>query len=363
MDALIATTENCRYCLMCRHVAPVGHLTHDEALTPHGIALVVSLQQRGLLEWNQSTLDVLYSEPDGGNCQAHCVTDQPLPAAIAAVRGRIAEQGLAPQAAEAVHARIRDHRSVFGTYASTDHAGTVALFIGDAAHNLLPQEAEAAHALVRAAGIDAVVVGAGLDSGFIPCSLGYFEAARAQAKTCIQEIQRTGATQVLVLSAQDRYAFSVMYAERLGIAWPEDVEVTDLVSFLADQVEKTALTFTATGTDAAYIDPTHAVRLPDRFDAARLLCTQVLGRAPTELFWSRARAHPAGSTAIQFTRPDIATLLSRARLDDAADRNATQVLCEDPATLHALEQHSPGTGITVTGLFGLMAEQLDSQPA
>ena len=30
----IAVTENCRYCLMCRHVAPVGHVMADEAVTP-----------------------------------------------------------------------------------------------------------------------------------------------------------------------------------------------------------------------------------------------------------------------------------------------------------------------------------------
>ncbi len=81
----IATTENCRYCLMCRHVAPVGHVTHEEAVTPHGIALIVASQRRGLIDWNDDTVGIVYAEPDGGNCRAHCVTDQPLPAATSSL--------------------------------------------------------------------------------------------------------------------------------------------------------------------------------------------------------------------------------------------------------------------------------------
>ena len=27
IENVIATTDNCRYCLMCRHVCPLGHVT------------------------------------------------------------------------------------------------------------------------------------------------------------------------------------------------------------------------------------------------------------------------------------------------------------------------------------------------
>ena len=39
----LATLENCRYCLMCRHADPLGHVTHLETLTPRGIALTAVL--------------------------------------------------------------------------------------------------------------------------------------------------------------------------------------------------------------------------------------------------------------------------------------------------------------------------------
>ena len=98
LDNYMETLENCRFCLMCRHVAPVGLVTDLETLTPHGIALIATSQQRGLIEWNEDAVDVIYSEPDGGNCRAHCVFDQPHPAAVAAVRVSLVEQNLAPKA-------------------------------------------------------------------------------------------------------------------------------------------------------------------------------------------------------------------------------------------------------------------------
>ena len=93
MDAL-ATTENCRYCLMCRHVCPVGHVTQLETLTPHGWGLTIASVRRGLLTWNDETVDVLYSCADCGLCRANCVTDQPLPDAIAAARAEVTAHSL-----------------------------------------------------------------------------------------------------------------------------------------------------------------------------------------------------------------------------------------------------------------------------
>ncbi len=340
MNTVINAIENCRFCLMCRHVAPVGHVTHNESLTPHGIALVASMQRHKNLPWTVSSLDVLYAEPDGGNCRAHCVTDQPLPAAIAAIRAEVAKDGLAPVAIKQIHDRIQTNHSVFGSYQPTASQGKWGLFVGDAGFNLAPKTMQAALELVTACGIDAVPIGRGLDSGFIPCSLGYPDTARKQAKLCMDELQGGGVKKLLVLSPQDLFAFSQMYEERLGLPWPEEVVLIDLVDFLADQIRDGHLRIKplpkTTQNLTAYVDPTHAVRLPARFDDARTLCKAALGGPPLELFWRRERAHPVGSTAIQFTRPDIGIQLTESRLHDAMSRGAQTLLCDDPATLYEL---------------------------
>ena len=362
MNTAINAIENCRFCLMCRHVAPVGHVTHNESLTPHGIALVASMQRRGNIPWSASTLDVLYAEPDGGNCRAHCVTDQPLPAAIAAIRAEVAAEGLAPATITQVNDRILKNHSAFGTYQPTTLQGEWGLFVGDAGFNLVSSTMQAALNLLAACEVDAVPVGCGLDSGFIPCSLGFPDTARQQSQLCIDELQGAGVKKLLVLSPQDLFAFRQMYEERLGLPWPEEIVLIDLVDFLADQIREGCLRIkplTKTKEHlTAYVDPTHAVRLPARFDSARMLCEAILGNPPLELFWRRERAHPVGSTAIQFTRPEIGVRLTESRLEDAMSRGAQILLCDDPATLHELGLRNKYS-LKVQCLFEQLLARLD----
>ena len=106
IEDVILTTENCRYCLMCRHVCPVGHVTRLETLTPHGWGLTISSIRRGTLAIDDSTVDAIYSCADCGTCRANCVTDQPLPSAIAAMRAEIAAEGKALPAVYEIQAKL-----------------------------------------------------------------------------------------------------------------------------------------------------------------------------------------------------------------------------------------------------------------
>ena len=333
---------------------------HDETLTPHGIALVVASQRRGMLTWNEETVSVLYAEPDAGNCRAHCVTDQPLPAAIAAVRAQVAAQGLAPPVAYDLQERLKNTQSLFGEYVPTEKTGDIALFIGDEAHNLWPATTANAMKLLRAMNVDAVPVGMGLSSGYMACSLGFPSQARELAEQCIQEVCAAGARKVLTLSPKELFTFRQLYPERLGLSWPDDIELVDFVTYLADAHDQGKIMFQSDSDypSTAYIDPTHSVRVPERFESARVLCTALLGESPHELFWRRERAHPVGNTALQFTRPEIAERLTLARLEDAVQRGAQILMCEDPGTLYALQQHASAFNVTVVGLYDALANAL-----
>ena len=87
------TTEGCRYCWMCRHACPVGHVTARETYTPHAWALLIESVARKQIAWNRESADVMFACADCGLCQAHCATDQPLPDALQ----RRATQGIRSQ--------------------------------------------------------------------------------------------------------------------------------------------------------------------------------------------------------------------------------------------------------------------------
>jgi Fe-S oxidoreductase len=141
---------------------------------------------------------------------------------------------------------------------------------------------------------------------------------------------------------------------------PSEVTLRDVTTVLAEALADGRLSLNATVKQApyAYLDPTHAVRVPHRFDAPRTLVEAVMPAKPLELFWRRERAHPVGSTALQFTRPELADALTRARLEDAKSRGAELLICEDPGSLHQLERHIGEFGLSVKGLYELLAENI-----
>src|SRR5690606_15225295 len=108
----------------------------------------------------------------------------------------------------------------------------------------------------------------------------------------------------------------------------------------------------------AYVDPTHAIRVKDRHDRQRRLVEAVMPGKRVELLYRRERAHPVGSTALQFTKPDIAEKLTRACTEDAASARPKRLLTEDPDTMHHLSRYAKEYGVEVAGLYELLAAQL-----
>lgn len=362
IDNAILTTENCRYCLMCRHVAPVERVTHLETLSPHGLALLVASVRRGLMVWNADTVDAIYSAADGGNSRAACVTDQPLPEAIAAVRAEIVARRLAPAVVYELDAAFQQWGNPYQRQAPRPAGGRAetALFVGDEYAYLWPGALQAARELLKAAGLEPALIGAGRNNGYLASSLGLTERARELAAANLEELKASGARRLLVLSPGDYFTFRQLYDERLGLEWPERVEIVEVIAFLAGQLQAGALKLKKSTERApyAYVDPTHAVRVPARHEAPRRLLEAVMPAPRKELFWRRQRAHPAGNTALQFTKPEIAEKLTRARLEDARASGAQLLITEDAGTLRAMSGLASQYGLRIQGLYELLAGRL-----
>jgi Fe-S oxidoreductase len=220
---------------------------------------------------------------------------------------------------------------------------------------------DAAVKLLQAIDVEVVTIGHGQSSGFMATTLGFPETARRQAKAILAELADTGAGRLLVLNPGDYFTLRQMYDERLGIDFPADVELVEVATLLAEALAdgRLALDPAEDTTPYAYVDPTHAVRVPERHDAPRALAAALFPDAPArELFWRRERAHPVGSTGLQFGRPDIAERLTRARLEDARESGAELLLCEDAATLHHLNRYAAEYGVRTANLYQLLANHL-----
>ncbi|MEO7191874.1 MAG: (Fe-S)-binding protein [Vicinamibacterales bacterium] len=353
------TTENCRFCWMCRHACPVGHVTHRETYTPHAWALTIESVKRGQLEWNAETVDVMYACADCGLCQAHCATDQPLPDAIASARAGIVSAGMAPAVVSELDQQFARFASAYGTAAPVRGTltGPVAVYVGDAAHHLTPAAAEAAVRLLQAAGLNPFPIGIGRSSGWLASSVGLQSRAVELAHAVTEEVIASGAREVLVLSAADRWAFEHVYSARLGVTWPEGVVVREVVDVLAAALESGQLRLRGPATEVpfAYHDPCHAPRLERDTAAPRALLKAALGEnAARPLFWREGRAHPCGAIGgLELTHPAIAASLAASRFTDAKSAGARWLITEDPACFHYLSTRAP-EGLEVRNLFELL---------
>jgi Fe-S oxidoreductase len=359
----IEATHGCRYCWMCRHVCPVGHVTHRETHTPHAWALMIDAQSRGTLKWNDDSTNELYACADCGMCRTHCVTDQSLPEAIAEARASVARAGIAPKAVYALHEKLQKWGNPYQEGSSSKPAkGEVGVFIGDAAAYLGPQVWEAAIKLLEAAGLKPVPVGVGRSNGVLASSLGFPDTATAHAKAVLSDVAAAGCRELLVLAPGDRYAFERLYRERLNIDWPAGVAVKEVTAVLADAAAAGRLKF-RNRTDApayTYHDPCHGPRAGANFAAPRALLAAALGAKPAvDMFWREERAHPCGAIGgLEFTQPAIAARLADARLEDAASRGAKWVIADDPGCLNHLRGRAGQGGLEVRGLYELLVEQL-----
>ncbi len=305
---------------------------------------------------------MLYSCADCGTCRAHCVTDQPLPDAIAFTRAHVASQNLAPDAAYDVHKAIQEWGNPYEKRAPDIVIGQaeIALFVGDDAQYLWPSALKSALKLLDTVGIKPVLIGVGRSSGYLPSSLGFPETAKKLVQATLDELKTSGARRMLVLTPGDYYAFTTLLTERLEVEWPLSVELQEVISLLDEKHQAGALKFKPSDVKMpyAYIDPTHSLRIPARYDTPRRLLSSAMSTAGHELFWRKERAHPCGNGGLQFLNPHISDHLTYARLADAQQAGAQVLITEDPGCLRHLNRHADRFGLHVQGLYELLEDHL-----
>ena len=355
------TTELCRYCLMCRHVCPVTRVTGNEATSPHGWALLIASVQRQLIEWNEDTVDLLYQCADCGLCQAHCVTDQPLPLTIEAARAGVVDQKLAPPAVYELQDRLQRWGNPYRNVApeAVSASGETALVVGAGGYHLEPATVSAAVRLLGAAKADVVTVAAGRASPYLAMTLGLLAEARVLASDTLEELAVSGARRAFFLGPGDAYTFGSLLPH-LGLDWPAEVELLEATDFLAGRLRQGELAFSpAELSDSCFFDPDHTVRRPGRFEAPRELL-QAVGCGPLiELFWRQERAAPCGASGgLPFTQPELALELARATLNEAQNRGIQTLITDDPEVLHHLRRSRIDDDPVIVSLYELLAEQL-----
>jgi Fe-S oxidoreductase len=357
-QGVIATTEGCRYCLMCRHVCPVTRVTYNEATSPHGWALAIASVRRGLLDWDAETTDRLYQCADCGLCQSFCVTDQPLPDAIVAARAEVVASGRVPAGVGQIDAALRRWGNAYGVAASAPEAtewGETAIFVGSTAFHREWESVQAARHLLEQAGWEHTLAAVGRSSGYLAYTLGLHDTARQLARATVAELEHQGCRRLLVLSPGQAHTLKHVYP-LLGAPLPERVELIALTDVLAGLLDEGRLKFERTDAQLAYHDACQTPRMAQHGRAARRLLAAFTSQPLQEGFWREQRATPCGASGgLPWVQPDLAAGLARAALADAGRHGARLIVTDAPQCLAHLRTHA-APGVEVKGLYEMLAE-------
>jgi Fe-S oxidoreductase len=274
----------------------------------------------------------------------------------------VAAAGLAPVTVSEVEAKLKrwgnPYREIEPSAPET-LAGTAAavLFVGAAAQYLRPQTLVAARFLLEKLGVAYTLVGVGRSSAYLPYTLGLTDTARALAHSTVVEVNAAQCRRVIVLTPEDAHTFLHVYP-LLGIEFPAEIEVVELVDLLAQAVDSGQLKLHQIDTRLTYHDPAHTARLPARALTVRKLLAALAEEPLSEMFWRGQRAAPGGSVGgLEFTQPALAAQMTRERLAEAQATGAQVLVTEDPAALAQFLAQADGS-ITVQGLYELLVEHL-----
>src|SRR5690606_9883940 len=120
------------------------------------------------------------------------------PEGIAAARAQVVEQGLAP-------AIVYEMAEILGKWENpyapqrperSTATGDTALFVGDEGHLLKPSLVAAAVELLRAVGVEPVLIGAGRNTGYLASSMGLQSVAQDLALANLAELESSGASRL-----------------------------------------------------------------------------------------------------------------------------------------------------------------------
>lgn len=241
------TLNNCRFCVMCRHVCPVGNATAKESGAPRGLALNIFASEQGLSAIDdESHKNLIANCTLCGACYESCITQQNLPEVILAAREKAVAAGGVCEEAAAVKSnfltygnpfndRIQPERFAGGRISKT---AAVAFFPGCTAlykeHNII----ESALKLLDMANVNYTML-AGADCCAAPLKeLGFSKEFSAHAEKLTRIILDTGVKKIVTVCPTCAYWMNASFREMDKTGTVEIVNFPDYFADLSRENKK-----------------------------------------------------------------------------------------------------------------------------
>jgi Fe-S oxidoreductase len=353
--------------MMCHVADRVGQVVRRESYTPRGRGAIIYGLDKGLLPYEESAADIMYTALNDRLIQEWCVGHYDHEELVIDERARMFNRGLAPEAVARYCESLRKN-PVRGQNAEAllKQAGVTLnpgadtlMFCGHTARELRPDTLVAAGRLFNAAGIAFSVLPEEPTSGWALYQLGDFEGASAISRLLAKKILASRAKTVVVLDA-DAYRMLMGRTTRFG-GDLTGVAVQHIHRVLAAWMREGELRATKTlDYEATYHDPCVLARFFEDVESPRFILKSILKKELREMATSRKQANCCGAGGmLAVHRPDVSEKVARMRLEEARETGAALLISGCPRcdmTFEAAGASGGCTGLRIANLVDIVAE-------
>jgi len=210
----------------------------------------------GVLEWNEKALEVLYACTLCGACDVGCKRnlDLEIELSLESLRVKAVKDGVGPMPAHRkIAGNIAKHHNMYAAFhdkrtgwipagITPSRKADVLYFVGCTASYINQEIAQSTAKILKAGGVDFMLMPDEWCCGNTIFSVGMIDAARALALRNVTEVRKTGASVLLTSCAEGYRMWKVDYPKLLNIATSDlGFKVVHLVEYVDEMVKSGAL--------------------------------------------------------------------------------------------------------------------------
>ncbi len=325
------TIRACRHCPMCNVADRVAQLVYRESYAPRGRGAILFAIDQGLLDWDETVAEIMYTTLNDGLLQEWCVGNYDHEELVLDARAKIFQQGLAPEEVVNFVKRIRSSQGrglnpeevLSKEGITTESNADILLFCGCATRESEQTTIMDMGRIFNHVGIKFQVLPEEPCCGWPLYQLGDLEGAGEFSVNAANKIKASGASTVAVLDA-DCYRMLLTRNGRFG-GDLTGIKVIPVVSLLVQWIESGQLKVTRKILDpVTYHDPCALARYCEEVDSPRKILSSILEIELKEMDRNRRLANCCGAGGmLAVTRPDLANEVALLRLEEARATGAS----------------------------------------
>lgn len=353
-ERAIAIEEACRFCWMCRHLCPVALVTGNEANTPRGRALVISMDRRGV-PFDKGAAEKMFQCTLCYACTDNCATGYDPTVFTREARSRALAEGLANEKTRNLAGKLLAGEHALVHERESKEFKDLVGKLPAKADVLVYRSGYTTHALpllkllVRC-GITFTTKEKEPVSGALACDVaGYVEEVKTLAEKWASWMNASGAKTVVCLDPGD-----VFFVRDQMAKWDIAVEpqVVTATSYVASLVKNGQCKPRKRKGEVIYHDPSRLCRNLTETQEARDLI-KAAGLTGKELFLHGHLARSAGSCVLGELYPELQAKVASGLWEDVKACGGKVLVTASPQTLVCLEKSQP-KGMKAVDVFALL---------